>query len=98
MQHLKNNSKDTSKKKKQKVTMLQAFKTIIWPRRKLVFVGLVLIVLSRISSLVLPWKMKELIDEVIPNSDYEQLYNLLFLVAIAITIQSITSFLLTRIL
>ncbi|MCH7525530.1 MAG: ABC transporter ATP-binding protein [Bacteroidetes bacterium] len=98
MKHLKNNSTDTSKKKKPKVTMLQAFKTIIWPRRKLVFIGLILIVFSRLSSLVLPWKMKELIDEIIPNSNYEQLYNLLFIVGIAITIQSITSFLLTRIL
>jgi subfamily B ATP-binding cassette protein MsbA len=98
MKHLKNNSTDTSNKKKPKVTMLQAFKTIIWPRRKLVFIGLILIVFSRLSSLVLPWKMKELIDEIIPNSNYEQLYNLLFIVGIAITIQSITSFLLTRIL
>jgi subfamily B ATP-binding cassette protein MsbA len=98
MKHLKNNSTDTSNKKKPKVTMLQAFKTIIWPRRKLVFIGLILIVFSRLSSLVLPWKMKELIDEIIPNSNYEQLYNLLFIVGISITIQSITSFLLTRIL
>ncbi len=98
MQSLKNSTTDKPKKKKPKVTMLQAFKTIIWPRRKLVFIGLILIVLSRLSSLVLPWKMKELIDDVIPNSNYEQLYKLLFIVGIAITIQSITSFLLTRIL
>ena len=98
MEKLKNIKTNKSKKKKPKVTMLQAFKTIIWPRRKLVFIGLILIVLSRLSSLVLPWKMKELIDDVIPNSNYEQLYKLLFIVGIAITIQSITSFLLTRIL
>ncbi|MCF6295700.1 MAG: ABC transporter ATP-binding protein/permease [Flavobacteriaceae bacterium] len=98
MQSFKNSTTDKPKKKKPKVTMLQAFKTIIWPRRKLVFIGLILIVLSRLSSLVLPWKMKELIDDVIPNSNYEQLYKLLFIVGIAITIQSITSFLLTRIL
>jgi ATP-binding cassette, subfamily B, putative efflux pump len=97
MQHLKNSPKDKTKKKP-KVTMAQAFKTIIWPRRNLVFIGLILIVLSRLSSLVLPWKMKKLIDEVIPNKDYDQLYRLLLIVAIAITIQSITSFLLTRIL
>ncbi len=89
----------TKKNKKQpKVTMAQAFKTIIWPRRKLVFVGLFLIVLSRLAGLVLPWKSKELLDEVIPNQDYTALWNLLIFVLIAILIQAVTSFLLTRIL
>ncbi|MCF8273270.1 MAG: ABC transporter ATP-binding protein/permease [Flavobacteriaceae bacterium] len=95
MQHLKNTS---SNKKKAKVTMATAFKTIIWPRRNLVFIGLVLIVLSRLSSLVLPWKSKALLDDVIPNKDYEQLKNLLLIVGLAILFQSVTSFLLTRIL
>tara|TARA_R110002049_G_scaffold309196_1_gene518437 strand:+ start:2408 stop:4219 length:1812 start_codon:yes stop_codon:yes gene_type:complete len=81
-----------------KVTMLQAFKTIIWPRRKLVFIGLFLIVLSRLASLVLPWKSKALLDDVIPNKDYDQLYSLLLIVGIAILVQAVTSFLLTKIL
>lgn len=98
MQHLKKNPTDNIKKKKQKVTMTKAFKTIIWPRRNLVFIGLVLIVFSRLSSLVLPWKSKALLDDVIPNKDYDQLYDLLLIVGIAILIQSVTSFLLTRIL
>jgi subfamily B ATP-binding cassette protein MsbA len=97
MQHLQNKTK-SDKKKKSKVTMAQAFKTIIWPRRKLVFVGLILIVLSRLSSLVLPWKSKALLDDVIPNKDYDQLYNLLLIVGIAILVQAVTSFLLTKIL
>ncbi|MFL0354554.1 ABC transporter ATP-binding protein [Xanthomarina sp. GH4-25] len=95
MQHYKNQPKG---KKKSKVTMAQAFKTIIWPRRNLVFIGLILIVLSRLSSLVLPWKSKALLDDVIPNKDYDQLYNLLLIVGIAILVQAITSFLLTKIL
>ena len=94
MQHL----ADKKNKAKPKTTMAQAFKTIIWPRRNLVFIGLILIVLSRLSSLVLPWKSKALLDDVIPNKDYDQLYNLLLIVGIAILIQATTSFLLTRIL
>lgn len=96
MQHYKINSKEI--KKNSKVTMAQAFKTIIWPRRNLVFIGLILIILSRLSSLVLPWKSKALLDDVIPNKDYDQLYNLLLIVGIAILVQAITSFLLTKIL
>ncbi|WP_299667662.1 ABC transporter ATP-binding protein [uncultured Polaribacter sp.] len=95
MQHLKDKKKSDQKSN---VSILKAFKTIIWPKRKLVFIGLVLIVLSRLSSLVLPWKSKELLDEVIPNKDYDQLYNLLLIVGLAILVQSVTSFLLTRIL
>ncbi|BAO56601.1 lipid A export ATP-binding/permease protein MsbA [Nonlabens marinus S1-08] len=78
--------------------MTSAFKTIIWPRRKLVFIGLILIVISRLASLVLPWKSKALLDEVIPNQDFDALYDLLWLVGIALLVQAVTSFLLTRIL
>ncbi|GHC51556.1 ABC transporter ATP-binding protein [Ulvibacter litoralis] len=96
MRHLASpTSKDS---KKPKVSLGKAFKTIIWPKRKLVFIGLILIVLSRLASLVLPWKSKALLDDVIPNKDFDQLYSLLTIVGIAILVQAITSFLLTRIL
>ena len=96
MQHLHISSEKS--KKKSKVTIATAFKTIIWPKRNLVFIGLVLIVLSRLASLVAPLKIKELLDDVIPNKDYDALYSLLFVVGTAILVQSVTSFLLTRIL
>jgi len=35
-------------------SMRHAFSTIIWPRRKLIFWGLVLIFANRLSGLVLP--------------------------------------------
>ncbi|OYX23149.1 MAG: ABC transporter permease [Flavobacteriales bacterium 32-35-8] len=95
MQHHKSTPKS---KEKSKVTLATAFKTIIWPRRNLVFIGLILIVLSRLSSLVLPWKSKALLDDVIPNKDYDELRNLLIIVGLAILVQSVTSFLLTKIL
>ncbi len=89
---------DKNTKKKSDVTIAKAFKTIIWPRRNLVFIGLVLIVFNRIAGLILPWKSKALLDEVIPSKDMGQLYELLIIVGIAILIQATTSFLLTRIL
>lgn len=87
-----------SKRETPKVTIITAFKTIIWPRRNLVFIGLLLIVLSRLASLVLPWKSKTLLDDIIPNKDMQGLYNLLWFVGVALLIQAVTSFLLTRIL
>ncbi|MBL4904759.1 MAG: ABC transporter ATP-binding protein [Flavobacteriaceae bacterium] len=84
--------------KKSKVTMAKAFKTIIWPRRKLVFLGLFLIVIRSLSGLVLPWQSKVLLDDVVPNKDFDKLYSMIVIVLIAILLQAITSFLLTRIL
>lgn len=97
MQHLKETSKNTDKSQP-KVTMKQAFKTIIWPRRNLVFIGLFLIVIRSLSGLVLPWQSKVLLDDVVPNKDISQLYTLIAIVIGAITVQAVTSFLLTRIL
>ncbi|MFD1163128.1 ABC transporter ATP-binding protein [Hwangdonia seohaensis] len=87
-----------SPKTQSKITMAQAFKTIIWPRRNLVFIGLILIVIKSLAGLVLPWQSKVLLDDVVPNKDYTQLYYLIAIVIGAITIQAVTSFLLTRIL
>ena len=84
--------------KKNKVTVIQAFKEFIWPRKGIVLVGLILIVISRLASLVLPLKSKELLDEIIPNQDMDGLMNMVLLVAGAILIQAVTSFALTRLL
>jgi len=97
MQHFKESSKSL-KNKKPKVTMKSAFKTIIWPRRKLVFIGLILIVIRSLSGLILPWQSKVLLDDVVPNKDFDGLYALIGIVITAILVQSVTSFLLTRIL
>ena len=96
MQHYKTSQK--TPKKKSKVTMAKAFKTIIWPRRNIVFIGLILIVVRSLSGLVLPWQSKVLLDDVVPNKDFNQLYSLIAIVITAIVLQAVTSFLLTRIL
>lgn len=83
---------------KSKVTIGHVFKTIVWPRRNLLFVGLILIVISRVSGLVLPWASKYLVDEVIANKNITMLYYLLGGVVGAIIIQAVTSFLLTKLL
>lgn len=97
MQHLKDTITDKNKSQPT-VTMVQAFKTIIWPRRILVFIGLILIVIRSLSGLVLPWQSKVLLDDVVPSKDYSQLYTLAIIVISAIAVQALTSFLLTRIL
>jgi subfamily B ATP-binding cassette protein MsbA len=85
-------------KPKQKVTLSQAFKEFIWPRRKIVFIGLLLIVISRLASLVLPGASKYLMDDVIVKKDIHMLWILLAVVAGSIVVQSVTSYLLTKLL
>jgi len=79
-------------------TLSIAFRKIIWPRKKILFVGLVLIAVGRLAALVLPWKTRVLLDKVIPGKDYHALYTTLFLILLSIVIQSGTSLLVTRIL
>ena len=83
---------------KSKTNILHVFKTIVWPRRRIIGFGLVLIIISRLAGLILPGASKYLMDDVIVGKDFEMLKLLLAAVVGAIIIQSATSFLLTRIL
>ncbi|OYX17462.1 MAG: ABC transporter permease [Algoriphagus sp. 32-45-6] len=87
-----------AKNKERRVTMRQVFSTIIWPRRKHLLLGLILIIVSRFAGLVLPGASKYLIDDVIPSNDIRLLGWLIAAVVGAIVIQAITSYSLTQIL
>ncbi|GHN01844.1 multidrug ABC transporter ATP-binding protein [Cytophagales bacterium WSM2-2] len=85
-------------KPKSKVTIGHVFKTIIWPRKKLLFIGLILIIISRAAGLVAPWATKPFMDDILVKHDMDKLPTILIGVLVAILIQAITSFLLTQIL
>jgi len=72
-------------------SLRHAFGEIIWPRRKLVALGLVLILFNRLSGLVLPASTKYLVDDVIAKGDMAMLYELLEDVAVAVAVQAATS-------
>ena len=83
---------------KKKVSFTWAFKEFIWPRKKIIFIGLILIIIRSLAGLVLPYASKNLIDGVIPSKDMEALYTLLIVVCLALLVQTVTSFSLTRLL
>ncbi len=85
-------------KTKNKVTLVQAFKEFIWPRRKIVILGLLLIVISRLASLILPGASKYLMDDVIVHKDMNMLKILIIVVVASIVVQAVTSYLLTKLL
>ena len=75
-----------------------ALTDIIWPRRGLLLVGFLLIVVNRLAGLVLPGASKYLIDDVIGGQDIPLLNVLLLAVGGAVLAQAVSSFLLTRLL
>ena len=87
-----------SRKKPSLATVRYAFRKIIWPRRKLLLLGLALILLNRLSGLALPAASKFLVDDVIGKGDVELLRLLLAGVTVAIAIQAFSAFFLTKLL
>ncbi len=83
---------------KKKVSFAWAFKEFIWPRKKIVLLGLGLIIFRSLAGLVLPYATKNLIDDIIPSKDMDALTILLIVVGVAILIQAVSSFSLTRLL
>jgi ABC-type multidrug transport system fused ATPase/permease subunit len=71
---------------------------LIRPRRGLLAVGFVLMVINRVSGLVLPYSTKYLIDSVIIKHQNSLLKPLVFAVLLATAIQGVTSFSLTQLL
>lgn len=84
--------------KKKKINMAKVFKTIVWPRRKLLLLGFVLIIISRISSIVLPYSVKPIIDDIIGKGDFSNLKLILVGVSASILISAVVSYALTMLL
>jgi subfamily B ATP-binding cassette protein MsbA len=83
---------------KKNVSFSWAFKEFIWPRKKIISIGLVLILIRSLAGLVLPYASKTLLDEVVPSKDLDSLWMLLIVVCAAILVQAVTSFSLTKLL
>ena len=87
-----------SKKSKSNVSFKWAFKEFIWPRKKIVGLGLILILIRSLSGLVLPYATRVLIADVTQQTAYTPLFILLGIVLGAIIIQALASFSLTQLL
>jgi ABC-type multidrug transport system fused ATPase/permease subunit len=79
-------------------TVLPAVWDLMRPRRGLLALGFLLMVINRVSGLVLPYSTKFLIDTVIAKHHVELLRQLVSVVLLATVIQGITSFSLTQLL
>lgn len=81
---------------------LRAVLPLVWelvrPRRGLLALGFVLMVINRVASLVLPYSSRYVIDSVAIKHHIELLKPLVFGILVATLIQGITSFSLTQLL
>lgn len=71
---------------------------LIWPRRKLFILGLILTFINRGASLVLPGSTKFLLDDVIQKHRQDLLIPIIGAVAAAVLIQAVTSYILIQLL
>ena len=88
-------------KKKPRLTLTSIardLRELVWPRRGLLSLGLLLILINRIAGLVLPGSTKYLIDEVVQKRNLDLLNLIALAVGAAIVVQSVTSFALTQLL
>jgi subfamily B ATP-binding cassette protein MsbA len=96
-----------TKKKISGASLRNAFEEIIWPRRGLIGLGLLLILMNRLAGLVLPAVSRYLVDGAesltdgimgIPGTEGVGMTSLLVALAISVTIQAATSYSLTMLL
>lgn len=81
-----------------KSSLRKAFKEFVWPRRKIILLGFLLIVIGRVASLLVPWQTQILVDDVAFNKDYQLLQQVLIITLLSITTQAVISFALVRLL
>jgi subfamily B ATP-binding cassette protein MsbA len=82
----------TNSKKISGASLRHAFEEIIWPRKKLIALGLVLILIRSLAGLVLPASSRYLFDDVIANGDMRLFGQLLAVVGVAVALQAATSY------
>ena len=87
-----------AEKKKTRISTAKVLREIVLPRKWLLLLGLLLILIRSGATLVIPRATKILIDDVIPNGDMDMLKLVVIVSISAITLQASTSFALTRLL
>lgn len=87
-----------ARKKLQASNVYRDLRELVWPRRKLFAIGLLLVFVNRLAGLVLPGSTKYLLDDVVMKKDASLLYPLVGVVAGAVVVQAVTSFALVQLL
>jgi subfamily B ATP-binding cassette protein MsbA len=98
MRHARHHSDDKPRPKLQASHIYRDVRELVWPRRYLFLLGLVLVFINRAAGLVLPASTKYLIDDIVQKRREDLLTPLVAIVGAAILVQAATSFALTQLL
>jgi ABC-type multidrug transport system fused ATPase/permease subunit len=90
--------KEKGERSEQIRKLLPHIKALIKPRRTLLAVGFVLMVINRVAGLVLPSSTKYLVDDVLGKKHFQLLVPLILAVLAATVLQGASSFALTQLL
>ena len=91
-------AEDRPKTKLKASNVWRDLRELIWPRRNLFVLGLLLTFINRAAGLVLPGSTKFLIDDVIQKHRQDLLIPIAVTVAAAVLIQALTSYILIRLM
>lgn len=79
-----------------KTTVAQAVKEIVQPRWKQLAIGIILILISRLSGLIAPAAPQWILDRVVPSGDPTRIWEVVLVVGLALVVQAVTSFFLVK--
>lgn len=90
---------DEKKKKKPRFSAAWGeARDLIWKHRKRLYIGMALMLASRLSGLVLPLSSKHFVDKVVMEKNLDVLGVIIAAIVVATIVQSITSFFLSQVL
>ena len=90
-------AKEKSKPKYDTARAWAEARTLIWEHRRSVAIGLLLMLVSRAASFVLPFAPKIVFDDIIPNADFRKLAWIAAIAGIATVVNAVTSFSLSQV-
>jgi ABC-type multidrug transport system fused ATPase/permease subunit len=95
---MKTTADERPKTKLQASHIYRELRELVWPRRKLFFIGLLLVFVNRAAGLVLPGSTKFLIDDVVQKHREDLLLPIAVAVGAAVLVQALTSYVLIQLL
>lgn len=78
--------------KKNKINSYKRLLSYLWPYKKLLILSVVFMLFVALSNLVVPWIIKDVIDQVLEQKDMQMLYLVIIAILVTFFIRALTTF------
>ena len=78
--------------KKNKINSYKRLLSYLWPYKKLLILSVVFMLFVALSNLVVPWIIKDVIDQVLEQKDLRMLYLVIVAILVTFFIRALTTF------